>query len=370
MRQSLSLTLSAAFVAGLLTVFATAQIPIDLRTWTAESYPAVGGFGNGVWNVSPDGSTVTQTVNGQPTFFYSPFIVGNVRLEGRIRITSGSDDDYVGFAIGLRPGDTTNPNADYLLIDWKRGTQSYNFGAPACTPGTTAQQGLAVSRVHGIPTADELWGHVNLDVAPCSGPNDRVDELVRATTLGATGWNRNQDYVFAFEFTPTGLDVYVDTVLEASVPGSFAIGRMAFYNFSQGGVVYSAFTVSCTASSTNYGTGFPGTSGVPTLISSTPLLGSTVTIQGSNVAGVPSAGVLIYGFAPADFPSGFGGRIMVDPIVFETHPFPLSGMTHSLVVPTDLSICGQSVFLQQVHLDVGAAQSFAFSPGLHLVLGT
>ena len=101
-----------------------AQLPLDLRTWTAESYPAVSGTSLPNWSVQPDGSSVTQTANSQPSLFYGPFNVSELRVEGRLSITGASDDDYVGFAIGFEPGDATNPDADYLLIDWKRVDQN------------------------------------------------------------------------------------------------------------------------------------------------------------------------------------------------------------------------------------------------------
>ncbi len=212
---------------------------VDLRTWSAESYPAVSGFGAGVWTPSATGASVLQSVNGQPTLFVSDFDTFGTDVRGTIRVNPGGDDDYVGFALGFSPGDTTAAGADYLLVDWKQGTQAFNFGAPSNTPGSTAARGLAVSRVTGVPTADEFWGHVNFDTDTAGA----VTELARGATLGSTGWAGNQDYVFRFVFQPTRLQVYVNDGLEMSVDGNFANGRMAFYNFSQSGVTYSAFTV-------------------------------------------------------------------------------------------------------------------------------
>jgi len=211
--------------------------PVDLNTWTAESYAAVAGFGAGVWNVSQSGDTVTQTVNGQPTLFYSDFNALGTDVRGGARVGVG-DNDYFGFAIGFRPGDTTNSAADYLLVDWKQGTQPFDFGPPSNTPGSTAFDGLAVSRVTGIPTADEFWGHT--DFAQDAGGG--LTELARGNTLGSTGWADNTDYVFQFVFQTTGLKVFVDGVLQLDVAGNFSNGRMAFYNFSQANVTYSAFT--------------------------------------------------------------------------------------------------------------------------------
>lgn len=214
---------------------------VSLSGWAAESYEAVSGFGAGSWTVSAGGDSVTQTVNGQPTVFYSDFTAFGTALNGTLRVSSGAgDDDYIGFVLGFRPGDSTNSAADYLLVDWKRASQSFNFGTPSASPGGDAPRGLAVSRVSGIPDADEFWQHANLDGTPESSG---LEQLARAATLGSTGWNFNQDYQFSFDFGPNNLRISVDGELQFDLTGNFSDGRFGFYNFSQAGVTYSAFTL-------------------------------------------------------------------------------------------------------------------------------
>jgi hypothetical protein len=216
-----------------------AQEAVDLNTWAAESYPAVSGFGAGNWVVAGDGQSVVQSVNGQPTFFYSDFGAMGSELEGVIT-PGGGDDDYIGFAVGFQPGDAMSADAEYLLIDWKGATQSYDFGTPSCTPGGTAPRGLAVSRVFGIPTADEFWTHGNF-LAACSDGDNGLEQLARGNTLGDVSWQSGVDYTFKFQFSGTNLKVYVDDVLELDVSGDFSDGRFAFYNFSQANVSYRGF---------------------------------------------------------------------------------------------------------------------------------
>lgn len=220
---------------------AFAQTPVNLNTWTAQSYPAVDGFNPGVWTVAPDGSSVLQSVNGQPTLFASDFNAQGTAVKGKIRVNNGAgDDDFIGFALGYNLGDNTSASADYLLVDWKRSSQFFDFGAPSNnTPGGTAPAGLAVSRVTGTPNADEFWQHADLAGNATGG----LQQLQRGANLGNTGWNFGQEYEFSFIFLANELKVYVDNVLELSVNGSFNDGRMAFYNFSQSNVNYSAFTV-------------------------------------------------------------------------------------------------------------------------------
>lgn len=217
-----------------------AAAPVDLSLWSAESYDVVSGFGAGIWTVNAGGTSVTQSVNGQPTLFYSDFSAFGTEVSGTIRVASSADDDYIGFVLGFQPGDSANPAADYLLVDWKRGTQSYDFSTPSASPGGLAPAGLAVSRVFGTPDADEFWQHANLSGTPESSG---LTQLARGLTLGGSGWNANTDYVFRFDFGPGNLQIYVNDVLQFDLTGEFSNGRMGFYNFSQSGVSYSAFTV-------------------------------------------------------------------------------------------------------------------------------
>jgi len=224
---------STVFVTTPLGVIAAQSV--DLSTWTAESYPG-SPVNPGNWILS-GAKSVTQTINSDPTFFYSDFQAYYTQIEGTMVCTPTTDDDYIGFAIGFEPGDTGNANADYLLVDWKRNTQGWNF--PGNGLGGTADRGLAVSRVKGIPFADELWQHIDYSPPPGQG----VTELARGNNLGGTGWAIGQSYAFRIEFTPHSLKVYVDGDLEIDINGDFDDGRFAFYSFSQPNVTYSHFSV-------------------------------------------------------------------------------------------------------------------------------
>ena len=71
--------------------------PVDLSSWIAESYPAVSGFSPGVWTVGGGGASVFQSVNGQPTLFYSDFNAFGTKITGKISVArSAGDDDFIG----------------------------------------------------------------------------------------------------------------------------------------------------------------------------------------------------------------------------------------------------------------------------------
>ncbi|MFC1925721.1 choice-of-anchor C family protein, partial [Chloroflexota bacterium] len=191
---------------------------VDLNSWTPES------LGGASWNVQPGGDTVLQTVNGDPTFFYSDFNAIGEQLRGKITVQTSGDDDYIGFAFGFQPGDTTSSSADYLLVDWKQTYQPWSGYAPG-------KAGLAVSRVNGaaVYPYTDFWGHTGV-----------VTELARGASLGNTGWADYATYDFQFEYSANRLQVFVNGIKEIDITGSFPQGRFAFYNYSQSQVQYAA----------------------------------------------------------------------------------------------------------------------------------
>src|SRR5690554_3436137 len=85
-------------MAGLYATTASAvPVPIDLNTWTEEGAPS-----NGNWVVSGDGSSVNQTINGDPTFFVSPNNFLNTAFDGSFSVNTTGDDDFIGFVFGYQ----------------------------------------------------------------------------------------------------------------------------------------------------------------------------------------------------------------------------------------------------------------------------
>jgi len=213
--------------------------PKDLSTWTAENYDKVGNFTAGAfvdanWDLSAGDTVATQTEQGQPTVYISNFTAQNMK-HTVIWNTTSDDDDYIGFALGYELGDNSSLTADYLLIDWKQRNQTFNFdnrtGAPInLCPSGKAIEGLALSRVTGVPDPDEFWQHV--ECLPSSG---NVTEIVRATNLGDTGYIIDTDVTFDIIFTSNGITVIVDGIPEIVQSGDFSgiTGNFTFYDFSQ-----------------------------------------------------------------------------------------------------------------------------------------
>lgn len=195
----------------------TIAAPVDLSGWTAQ-----GGSSN--WQVAVDHNSVLQTLNGNPTVFFSGTNDQGKALSGKIKVETTSDDDYIGFVLGYKSGDASASSTDFILIDWKQSTQPYY--------GCVAPAGLAISRISGgLPDSADLWCHTGT-----------VSELARAANLGSTGWADSTEYSFDLVFTATNIQVKVDGTTELNINGSFADGSFGFYNYSQAQVRYFALT--------------------------------------------------------------------------------------------------------------------------------
>jgi hypothetical protein len=219
---------ASACMIGASGVACAAESPVDLTTWSKRG-PAA----NGNWTVAPGGGSVTQSINGNPTFFVSPDSFLHTTLRGRIRVNSASDDDFIGFVMGFNGPVTTGNDMDFVLLDWKQTNQSDS--------GFLGSEGFALSRVNGTITnySPGFWGHTD---------SAGFDNL--ATNFGSTmGWADTTEYAFEIQYGSDRVTVNVTggafasptTVLD--VAGSFPEGSFGFYNFSQANVTYSGFTL-------------------------------------------------------------------------------------------------------------------------------
>jgi WD40 repeat protein len=127
---------------------------------------------------------------------------------------------------------------------------------------------------------------------------------------------------------------------------------------------------STSASWSNYGSGFPGTNGIPSLTSrSNPTIGSTVTIDLSNSSGQPTVGLLFIGFQKATIPTNLGGDLLVVPALTILVTFSYGGDWFTGSIPKDEALCGTTIDLQSIEADPGAAKGVSFTPGLDMTIG-
>jgi hypothetical protein len=120
----------------------------------------------------------------------------------------------------------------------------------------------------------------------------------------------------------------------------------------------------------NYGRGWPGTSGIPALTSSgNPVLGSSITLSLGNSLGATTAGALVVGTVRASLPTPFGGTLLVTPVTIVPVTVPAGGLALPIGVPNVMSMCGTSVLFQGAEGDPGASHGVSFSAGLDLLVG-
>lgn len=183
-----------------------------------------------------------------------------------------------------------------------------------------------------------------------------ITELVSVDSSGAQGnydsqwpWISGDGLVVTFESRATDL-----------VPGDT--------NWTDD--VFAHDRCSAPASWSNFGSGFAGTNGVPSLTArSNPVIGAPVTIDADNSLGAPTFGLLFAGFTQQSLHSGWGGDLLVVPVVTIYVTFASGADSFTFDIPDDETMCGLTADLQVLEADPGAAQGVSFTPGLELALG-
>ena len=141
-------------------------------------------------------------------------------------------------------------------------------------------------------------------------------------------------------------------------------------NSLPGGVAIAVYRPLLPASWTNYGSGFPGTNGVPSFTASQPpILGTMTTLDLANSLGQPTVGLIFVGFTRIDLPSSWGGDLLVDPALTLPVTFSYGFDSFDWNVPNDYVLAGVTIDLQSIEADPGAAKGVSFTAGLELVLG-
>ena len=124
------------------------------------------------------------------------------------------------------------------------------------------------------------------------------------------------------------------------------------------------------ASWSNYGAGFPGTLGIPSLTASAnPVFGSSFTVDAGNSLGAATSALLLIGLQRASITTGAGGTILVDLLLATPLALPAGGLSLPASFAHDPALCGIKVDLQAIELDAGAAKNLSFTAGLELVPG-
>lgn len=207
-------------------------VPIFLDDWEQQGDPS-----NGDWEVSSDGSSVIQSVNGDPTFFVSPQEFEDVTIRGTFSVDQSSDDDFIGFVFGYQEPIESNEDDpdefDTFLLSWKAHDQELSGGH-------LGPEGFVLSHLKGeVPSSDYhrlLWGHEDTD----------VHRVIDTHFEQGRGWRAFTNYPFELTYTEDEIVIVIGgeeifRVDAANTPASHTAGRFGFYNYSQASVVYGDF---------------------------------------------------------------------------------------------------------------------------------
>lgn len=193
---------------------------VDFHPWTEAGWVA-----NGNWVVNGAGNQVHQTINGQPSFFISPFDLMNVHITGNFK-TTDNDDDYMGFVFCFQNPMGQSDTFKTWLFDWKQKNQT--------SGGQLASKGMSLNKVDGvIPTSqynNTFWAHNNTPEFTCV-----------QNTFGSPGWVQNFNHAFDIVLTYTRVIISIDGQQVFDHQDCFEPGRFGFYNYSQQDCYYTNF---------------------------------------------------------------------------------------------------------------------------------
>jgi hypothetical protein len=151
----------------------------------------------------------------------------------------------------------------------------------------------------------------------------------------------------------------------------WVVGQLGYFDtvlWSTTGAVYTY--AGCPPRSSNYGSGWPGTLGIPSLDCPSGLaIGATGDVVVGNSTSAATFGVVLLGFSDASISRPRGGTLLVDARWWI--PIAISGATCDLLVnvPDDASLCFLELFVQALEADAGAVGGISFTDGLELTIG-
>jgi gliding motility-associated-like protein len=204
------------FAFSVFTAFTQCVTNVNFGNWVQGGQP-----GNGNWVLQNGGAQVHQTVNGNPTFFLSPYDLMNVHISGNFRSTD-DDNDWMGFVFSYLNPMGAIDSFDCWLYDWKQEQQG------------GASSGMSLCRVNGVIPGSmyttTFWNHQNTP-----------EFTVMQNNFGSAGWNQGFNHFFELYLTYTNATIFIDGVQKFNLDNCYKPGRFGFYNYSQKDCYYSNF---------------------------------------------------------------------------------------------------------------------------------
>ena len=171
----------------------------------------------------------------------------------------------------------------------------------------------------------------------------------------------------SFSFTTTlGPDVSGGVTLQLAAITGAAEGSVSDVCFDNVSVTVTRLS----ASWANYGMGWPGTNGVPTLeLDAVPALGQTVNVLMGSSSGATAPALLFFGDEQTATATAVGGTLLTNLVAVFPVTVAAGGDSVSFTVPSKGTLCGAEIYGQLFQADMGASAGFSFSRGLRVILG-
>lgn len=225
-----------------ITVSVSSDNLVNLNGWSPKEFPGASNPSN--WIPSPDGQSVVQHNNSDPSFYESDFDFIDGRFQGLMTVLNDSgDDDYMGLAFGYQLNELNQVPDNYYLMAWKKGLGNLPLRSGFFLIKVTNASALNAAEYHAQERSV-------FSTAPNQdGDTENIEILYNNSSSSSSsfGWQEGVEYEFDLRYQSDGLiDLVIrDTrnnsvVQEISVvdPDPIGSGKIAFYNRSQENIRY------------------------------------------------------------------------------------------------------------------------------------
>ena len=185
--------------------------------------------------------------------------------------------------------------------------------------------------------------------------------------------------IWSFRYDGTTMTSFTDRTAELTPPAGQNLGSIASFGenawgelflIDLDGEIYQILPADPIPQWANYGAGWPGTLGVPSLtLDAVPELCTHVQVQMGNSLGTPTTAALLLGLNDDNVVTVLDGTLLVAAPSVTMFVVPAGGLNLPFSLPCTPALCGLDLYLQVLETDSGATQGLSFSQGLSLTLG-